>query len=349
MCACNRLVVGADGGQSFVRRQAGIATSGWGYGQDAVVATVKVLQSDFSSPDGSTTAFDPSAHTAWQRYLSTGPLALLPLWGPYRSIVWSLPTAEATKMKSLSEEEFVQLLNVALQSLPNKPTVADQPSIGSQLYDLYDGVRKRSPSKTILSGASLAARPYRDIANNVVALGDTLVSAALSLNPQKVPPLIEAMASPRLSFPLQLQQAGAYSAPRVALIGDAAHMIHPQAGQGLNLGLQDAEDLARVIAAAVDRGVDVGDNAVIKSEYASKASRRAATMLQGVDTINTLFSRGNERSATESVLKKLASTAREVYPNFERDYSMILSLGLTGVQMSGEVKKLLARKAMGLD
>jgi hypothetical protein len=38
-----------------------------------------------------------------------------------------------------------------------------------------------------------------------------------------------------------------------------------------------------------------------------------------------------------------------VYPNFERDYSMILSLGLTGVQMSGEVKKLLARKAMGLD
>jgi len=81
-----RLVVGADGGASAVRRLAGLGMWGWGYGQDAVVCTVRVADDSNKGPA-----------TAWQRYLThpAGPLALLPLWGGHASVVWSCPTPDA--------------------------------------------------------------------------------------------------------------------------------------------------------------------------------------------------------------------------------------------------------------
>ena len=81
-----RLVVGADGGASAVRRLAGLGTWGWGYGQDAVVCTVSLADDSNNGPA-----------TAWQRYLThpAGPVALLPLWGGYASVVWSCPTPDA--------------------------------------------------------------------------------------------------------------------------------------------------------------------------------------------------------------------------------------------------------------
>jgi len=81
-----RLVVGADGGASAVRRLAGLGTWGWGYGQDAVVCTVRLADDSNNGPA-----------TAWQRYLThpAGPVALLPLWGGYASVVWSCPTPDA--------------------------------------------------------------------------------------------------------------------------------------------------------------------------------------------------------------------------------------------------------------
>ncbi len=60
-----RLLVGADGRDSWVRAQAGITTSGWDYDQQAIVANVRVTE--------------PHGETAWQRFLPTGPLAFLPL------------------------------------------------------------------------------------------------------------------------------------------------------------------------------------------------------------------------------------------------------------------------------
>jgi 2-polyprenyl-6-methoxyphenol hydroxylase-like FAD-dependent oxidoreductase len=58
-----------------------------------------------------------------------------------------------------------------------------------------------------------------------------------------------AHAGPALTFPLRLVVVDRLIAPRVALVGDAAHVVHPLAGQGLNLGLADVESLARVMAA----------------------------------------------------------------------------------------------------
>jgi ubiquinone biosynthesis monooxygenase Coq6 len=345
----NRLVVGADGAQSSIRRMAGISTASSGYGQDAIVATVKVAQYESTAAGtnrGANDVTDPSANTAWQRYLSTGPLALLPLWGPYRSIVWSLPVLEANRLKALSPEDFLDELNFALQSLSAKPPPTEHQPLTRQIGNLFDGLKNRSVSKTVVAGISLAARPYRYVADNIVALGDTVVAASLSMSPQKVPPLIESVESARLTFPLQMQQASEYASRRLALIGDAAHSIHPQAGQGLNLGLQDAEDLADAVTKAVHNGADVGDMTTL-GQYAGNARRRAGIMMHGVDLINTVFGRG--KGTPGSMAAKVAEVAKEIHPSFDRDFGTALSLGLAGIQVNSRLKKIFARRAMGME
>jgi 2-octaprenyl-6-methoxyphenol hydroxylase len=71
------------------------------------------------------------------------------------------------------------------------------------------------------------------------------------------------MIAPRQAYPLRLQVADGFSKGRLALIGDAAHVIHPLAGQGLNLGLRDAAALADGVKAAISTGQDVGVIAVL--------------------------------------------------------------------------------------
>ncbi len=72
------------------------------------------------------------------------------------------------------------------------------------------------------------------------------------------------LASPRASFPLVRLHAESYIAPRVALVGDAAHVVHPLAGQGMNLGLLDAAALADVIREGRRSGSDVDDYLVLR-------------------------------------------------------------------------------------
>ena len=69
---------------------------------------------------------------------------------------------------------------------------------------------------------------------------------------------------PRFVYPLALQLAERLTAPRVALLGDAAHGVHPIAGQGLNLGLKDAAALAEVLVEALRLGEDIGSEAVLE-------------------------------------------------------------------------------------
>lgn len=96
------------------------------------------------------------------------------------------------------------------------------------------------------------------------------------------------VAGPRGAFPLGAQHAERYVLPRVALIGDAAHAIHPLAGQGANLGLQDAQQLAEVIEAALDQGLNPGDLPVLRRyERARKGAN--ATMLHFTTGLNRLF------------------------------------------------------------
>ena len=95
------------------------------------------------------------------------------------------------------------------------------------------------------------------LAEQLLALGDEPFCAALSAASEHC--LGEVLASsPRLSFPLRQRHAVDYVAPGVALVADAAHTIHPLAGQGINLGLADVEVLAREILRAARLALDPG-------------------------------------------------------------------------------------------
>lgn len=114
------------------------------------------------------------------------------------------------------------------------------------------------------------------------------------------------VAGPRGAFPLQAQHARDYVKAGVALIGDAAHAVHPLAGQGANLGLQDAACLADVLTTALQDGAYLGDRPVLRRyERARKGAN--ATMLHFMTGLNRLF-------ATDSVLlKELLTTGMRLF------------------------------------
>jgi len=174
-----RLVVGADGRNSLVRRAARINVTEWTYDQSAIVVEI--------------THARPHHGTAEEKFLSGGPFAVLPLRDavdgtPCSFIVWTEPSARITDLMKLSDADLEEELNRRL--------------------------------------------------------GDRLGRARIN--------------GPRQCFPLALTLAENYVAHRLALIGDAAHAIHPIAGQGLNLGIRDAAALAEVIVDARRLGLDFG-------------------------------------------------------------------------------------------
>ena len=94
---------------------------------------------------------------------------------------------------------------------------------------------------------------------------------------------------PRFVYPLSLELATALTAPRTALIGDAAHGVHPVAGQGLNMGLKDAAALAEVLIEAVRLGEDIGSEVVL-DRYARWRRFDNAALAAGFDGFVRLFS-----------------------------------------------------------
>jgi 2-octaprenyl-6-methoxyphenol hydroxylase len=95
--------------------------------------------------------------------------------------------------------------------------------------------------------------------------------------------------SRRWSFPLGLVHAERYVAPRLALVGDAAHAMHPIAGQGLNVALRDVAVLAELLVDAARLGLDLGDGALL-ARYERKRRFDALTFLVATDGLNRLFS-----------------------------------------------------------
>ena len=103
----------------------------------------------------------------------------------------------------------------------------------------------------------------------------------------------------RASFPLQHAQAGCYCQPRLALIGDAAHVIHPLAGQGANMGLLDAAVLAEVILKEIARNRDPGSYPVLR-RYERWRRGENYLMLKVLQGLKNLFA---SRSAAVCYLR----------------------------------------------
>ncbi len=100
------------------------------------------------------------------------------------------------------------------------------------------------------------------------------------------------LAGTRFTYPLNLTLANSFIAPRLALVGDAAHGVHPIAGQGLNLGLRDVGALAQVVIEAQRRGEDIGATDVLE-RYQQWRRFDTTVLALGMDSVNRLFSNDN--------------------------------------------------------
>jgi 2-octaprenylphenol hydroxylase len=234
-----RLAVAADGAGSATRGLAGIEVDNVLYDQRAVVAHVRTEQ--------------PHRETAWQRFLPTGPVALLPLADGRVSVVWSAQESEASRILALDDAGFCAALTAA--------------------------------SESRLGAVQSTTR--------------------------------------RLSFPLQRLHAREYVRPRFALAGDAAHALHPLAGQGVNLGLLDAAALAQVIGDAARKGRDIGDLGVLR-RYERWRKGDNLAMIFALDAFKRLFS--NENAGI----------------------SMLRNAGMSAVDRFTPLKHAFVRRAMGL-
>lgn len=242
-----RLLVGADGANSPVRSFAGIEARGWDYGRHGVVATLR-LEGEGWGGD----------HTkiAYQRFLPTGPVAVLPLPGNYSSLVWSTTPDRASRLKSLSSEDFAAMVNAAFRLSP-----VDLDYLHSQSSGQEEEVSWRMQH--------------------------------VSVQPRAIPQTVSGVQDGTVaSFPLKMRHADTYISERIALVGDAAHTIHPLAGQGLNQGQGDVQSLAKTITYAVGHGQDIGTQLSLESYNAERYA--ANHVVLGVcDKLHKLYSVGS--------------------------------------------------------
>ena len=151
-------------------------------------------------------------------------------------------------------------------------------------------------------GGPLALLPLTKNRSSIVWSDSSLASgAAMSLNDSdfidelsyRINGLLGKikLLGPRQIFPLNLQMANRYTAKRLVLVGDAAHSIHPIAGQGLNLGLRDAAALADNVALSIRKGIDLGSEVI--QEYEKWRSFDNNKLGITTDILNRLFSNKN--------------------------------------------------------
>ncbi|KIY45032.1 ubiquinone biosynthesis hydrox [Fistulina hepatica ATCC 64428] len=245
-----RLLIGCDGRNSPIRSYAQIGSFGWSYDTTAIVATMDHLEkSPLHGPND----------TAYQRFLSTGPIAFLPLSSVASSLVWSTRPDLAAALTKNDPAVLASMINAAfhlpavsmdyLHSLLREAHSSGAPLTHAQIVEEISwrekshGIESRSP----LSSAQSTGVP---------------VDGA-----ELIPPLVTSLQPGTIAcFPLIFNHTESYlgegKGARTALVGDAAHAVHPLAGQGLNLGLGDVECLARVLSNAVRVGGDIGKSFV---------------------------------------------------------------------------------------
>lgn len=215
-----RLLVGADGANSPVRSFVGIESRGWDYHRHGLVATLELEGDGWGGRE---------SKIAYQRFLPTGPVAMLPMPGRYATLVWSTTPERAALLKQLAPDDFVAMVNAAFRLSPVDLAYMHTPSV--------------KPAEEL---AWRAQHTPVDV--------EAIPQAAVAVQPGSV-----------ASFPLRLRHADSYIGERIALIGDAAHTIHPLAGQGLNQGQADVQSLVKTIAFAVAHGQDLGTQLSLES------------------------------------------------------------------------------------
>ena len=235
------LLIGADGASSFVRNSAGITVKSWKYPQTAFVTH---LQPELNH-----------RNTAWQRFLTNGPVALLPLDDGRVSTVWTTTPEQAEMLSKAPDGQMESLLTEATDS----------------------------------------------VLGNLTASG------------------------PRGSFPLKSQHADRYVLDGLALVGDAAHAVHPLAGQGANLGLADAEALSNVIAEALAASEHPGDFPILR-RYERERKAANKTMLHFIDGLNRLF------SSESTPLARLRGAGMALFNKSGpiREHAVQVALGIRG-------------------
>ncbi|OAQ84256.1 ubiquinone biosynthesis monooxygenase COQ6 [Purpureocillium lilacinum] len=239
-----RLLIGADGANSPVRTFAGIESRGWDYNRHGVVATLQ-LEGDGWGGEYS--------KIAYQRFLPTGPVAMLPLPGNFSTLVWSTTPENAAVLKKLPAKEFVAMVNAAFRLSP---------------VDL----------------AFMHTQPSGQAEEYAWRMQHTTVDAETV--PQAVVGVQEGSVA---SFPLKMRHADTYIGERVALVGDAAHSVHPLAGQGLNQGQGDVQSLVKAIEYSVTHGQDLGTQLSLES-YNSERYAANHVLLGVCDKLHKLYS-----------------------------------------------------------
>ena len=208
-----RLVIAAEGRDSPLRRQAGLAAARWSYPQAGIVCAI---------------AHDrPHNNTALEHFLPAGPFAQLPMAASeagdhISAIVWTERQAAAPRLMALDDTAFAA-------------------EVQTRLGDHLGAIR-------------LVGR--------------------------------------RWMYPLSAMYVHRVTAERLAVVGDAAHGIHPIAGQGLNLGLRDAIALSRLLIDAHAAGQDVGAPSLL-ARYQRARRLDNLSMLVATDGLDRLFSTDN--------------------------------------------------------
>lgn len=151
-----------------------------------------------------------------------------------------------------------------------------------------------------------------------------------------VPSVMDVVDTSRAAFPLKLRHATNYIDNRIALVGDAAHAIHPLAGQGLNLGLADAKALTETITRAVSSGSDIGSVIALEPYFRDRFGANAV-MLQACDTIQKVF--GSHYATTDKVLEMENGGAWRMMVSMR-------SFVMKSVNSVGPVKDLIMKYAM---
>ena len=208
------LLIGADGVNSSVRKaMKSTQYMSKSYDQFGVVG---VLHFEEEIPN----------EFAWQKFLPSGPIALLPLSVDKSSLVWTLPTAQAQKVIRSDPTEIVQALNKALSG-PSTPSV-------------------KEPMPKIVKIDKVAG------------------------------------------FPLGFGHSSRYCEPGMVLVGDAAHRVHPLAGQGVNLGFSDVETLVECLEGGVLQGKKFADYDVLL-DYETRQQRNNVPMMLGIDFLQQIY------------------------------------------------------------